>query len=218
MATGQAIPVLNAETRDRRGSRYTARLRSEGRLPAVIYGHKKDVAHIHVSAGDIIELVHDHSHLMNVVIGDNTESCLFKDIQWDHLGANILHVDLSRVNLNEVVEVEVELVYHGDAVGLKEDGAYMEHPHQHITVSCVASNIPDSLLLELGELQVGETLTIADLKLPEGVTAVDEPETVLATISIAEELPEEEEGEEGAGEEPEVIGRADDEEEEGEDK
>ena len=205
----QEIPRIAVETRDHVGSRYAGRLRKAGRLPAVIYGHKQDPVHVSADAKEVSDLLHLNAHVLEVVLGEKTESCLVKDVQWDHMGSDILHLDLARVDLGETVTVEVELDFHGDAIGLKAVGTVLDHPQAIVEVQCRVLDIPESIRADVSALEVNDTLTIADLDLPSGVTCTLPGETVLAAVrqlAIAEEE-EEVEPTEGESAEPEVIGR-----------
>jgi large subunit ribosomal protein L25 len=89
---------------------------------------------------------------------------------------------------------------------MEQEGAVLNHPQAMLTIKCAANNIPDQIIVDVSKLTLEDTLTVADLMLPEGVVAADDPETLIAQIQIQEELPEEEEAEPAEGE-PEVIGR-----------
>lgn len=203
MATEQ-IPQIEGRARNHLGTRHTAHVRASGQLPAVIYGHNQEPAHVSFDQKQLTDLLHHHAHLIEVKIDAHKEPCLVKDVQWDHLGSKILHIDLARVDLTERVTVEVDLELVGEAIGLKEAGAFLQHSMDEIEVSCLASQIPDRIRVDVSGLGVGESLTIADLKLPSGVSPTDDPETTIASIQIVEEEPEAEVVEAVAAE-PEVI-------------
>lgn len=214
-------PRIKADVRDRTGTRYAARVRAQGKLPAVIYGHKQDPVHIAVDASELIELLHHNAHLIEVEVAGKSEPCLVKDIQWDHLGSKIIHVDLARVDLTEEVQVEIEVELTGEAVGLKEIGALLEQSHNTIQVKCRADAIPERLTHDVSELGVGDSLLVSGLTLPAGVTAVSDPDTLIAHLSVTKiEVEEVEEETVAEGEDqPEVIGKPEDEEKaEGKDK
>jgi large subunit ribosomal protein L25 len=206
MAT-QTIPKIEVQNRDRVGTRYAARLRKDGRIPAVIYGHGIAAVHVSVDVKQLTDLMHDNAHLLEVLVEGKAESCLIKEVQWDHLGSDIIHVDLTRVDLSETVSVEVGLTFKGEPDALKEPGAIMEHPNTMIDIECRADSIPSELIVDVSSLGVNETITVADLVLPEGVTCTMHEETVVAVVRIVEELPDEEEVAAEGAEEPEVIGR-----------
>ena len=209
MATHE-IPTIHADARTTLGSRPTAKLRTTGQLPAVIYGHKQDPVHVSLNRGEITGLLHHNAHVIEVEVDSKKEPCLIKDVQWDHLGSELIHVDLARVDLTERVTVEIELELVGEAVGLKESGTILEHHLNQIEVKCLASDIPEQVRMDISELNVGQSLTVSDLVLPEGVEATQAADTLIAAIHVVTEAEETEEGEAtpGAGE-PEVIGKAD---------
>lgn len=217
-------PKLAGQTRDRTGSRYATRLRRVGKLPAVIYGHGEDPAHIAIDRDAIEHVLHEGAHLLEVdVAGHKAETCLIKEIQYDFLGDHVIHVDLARVDLSEAVEVSVPivLVNEDSAVGLKTDGAILEHPLTDLQVRCRADAIPHDIKVDVANLAVGDAVTVADINLPAGVVALNEPETWVASISVTQTEEELEEALEAApgGEtvaEPEVISREGEEEGEGE--
>jgi large subunit ribosomal protein L25 len=200
------IPKVTVEPRERLGSRYAARLRKSGRLPAVIYGHQKDPVHVAIDTKQLTTLVFDNAHLLEVKLADAAEPCLIKDVQWDYLGKEIIHVDLTRVDLSETVEVEVGVELIGEAVGLKEEGAFLDHQVSSLTIECRADSIPELIEVDVSELGVDQAITVADLKLPEGVKCTMDEDTIIAQVTIAEEETEPTEaGAESA--EPEVIGK-----------
>ena len=208
MAT-QTIPKIDMQPRDRVGSRYANRLRKAGQLPAVIYGHKQETLHVAVDAKEITDLLHENHQLLEVAISGKAEPCLIKALQWDHLGDKITHIDLTRVDLSETVEVDVTLELTGEPPALAEAGAILDRPTPTILVSCRADSIPDKIVHDISALTVEQPCTIADLALPEGVSAAIDSETVIAQIQIMAEVPDEEETVEAVADEPQVVGRAD---------
>ncbi len=205
MSTTQ-IPEIQATVRERLGTRYAARLREEGQLPVVVYGHKKAPLHVSVDFKQLNDLLHDNVHLLKITTDQGTtEACLIKDVQWNHLSSRIIHADLARVDLTEKVTVEVVLEFTGNAVGLKEAGAILEHPVNSIEVECLATNIPQTIVVNVEALEAGQSLSVSNLTLPQGVVAKTEGDTVVASVQVQAEVVEEEATE--GGDEPEVIGR-----------
>lgn len=207
MAT-QEIQKIEVAARERLGSRYAARLRKSGRLPAVIYGHQQEPLHVSMDRRQLTDLLRRNTHVLEVQIDAKAEPCLIKDVQWDHLGSQIVHVDLARVDLNETVEVEVELEFYGEAIGLKEVGAIMEHPYTNIEISCRVLDIPEKIRVDVSGMKVDEPLTAGDLKLPEGIKCTFDPDTIIAVVRVvSEEEVAPVVAVEGEPAEPEVIGR-----------
>lgn len=183
-------PRLSGERRQRTGSKYAVRLRRQGKLPAVIYGHGLDPAPIAVDAHEITHALHEGAHLFEVALGSTeSETCLIKDVQYDHLGDTVIHVDLARVDMSEEVEVwvPINVVGQDSAPGLKQEGAFFQHPLTDLQVSCRADAIPDQITVDVSALQANATLTVGDLAMPPGVKAVTDPDTTVATISVVSE-------------------------------
>lgn len=206
------IPQLDAHVRTDTGKRPAARLRKEGKLPAVVYGHGQDPVHVSVDSKTLNHLLHENAHLLTFNIDGKQDSVLIKDVQWDYLGDTIIHADFTRVDLSETVTVEVELEFVGEAIGLKENGAYIEHPNPMLEIECRADSIPSSIQVDVSALNVEDSITVADLTLPNGVTATTDEETVVAVVHMAAEEEEADAEGEAADGEPEVIGAKKDEE------
>ncbi|MEX2215811.1 MAG: 50S ribosomal protein L25 [Phycisphaeraceae bacterium] len=200
------IPKINAQPRELLGSRNTLRLRKAGQIPVVIYGHEQDPVHASLDRKAFTELAHRNVHLLEVAVGSSTEPCLIKELQWDYLGSQIIHVDLARVDLTEKVEVEVELVIVGEPKGAKEAGAFLQQFLQSLEIECLATQIPENIKVDVSNLGVEEHISVKDLKLPEGIVAITDEDQFVVGVVLAEEE-EEAPVAEGATAEPEVIGR-----------
>ena len=203
MATNQ-IPRIEAQPRTSMGTRNTLRIRKSGQLPAVIYGHKQDPVHVTLDKKAFIELAHRNVHLLEVAVGSNTEPCLIKELQWDYLGSNVIHVDLARVDLTEKVTLEVEIELIGDPIGTKQAGAFLQQFHNAIEIECLATQIPEIIKVDVSHLNLDEHLEVKDIKLPEGITAITDGDVAIAGVVMSVAEPEPEAGTEG---EPEVIGK-----------
>jgi large subunit ribosomal protein L25 len=197
--------VLEVEKRERTGSMASRRLRRSGRIPAVLYGHGMENEHLSIRSTQVRTLVRQHSKTVTLD-GDVKDTALVSEIHWDALGIEVLHLDLIRVNLKELVDVTVPIHRHGDPVGVHEGGIFFENVHE-VQIRCPAGQIPDSVGLNVTELHLGGNLTAGDLEIPDGVELVTSTDTVVAHI---EEPRTEEGGDEPAdqtGVEPEVISK-----------
>jgi large subunit ribosomal protein L25 len=170
--------VLEARLREQMGSKTAARVRKEGRVPAVVYGHKEVPVCISLDEHDFLEALHHGKRLLDVKIGPEPQKLLVKELQYDYLGKNIIHVDLIRVDVTEVIEVNVAIEYKGVAKGTQEGGVVEMHA-DHVLVKCLAINIPSSLVVSIKELGLDGTIYARDIKLPEGVTLASPAETLL---------------------------------------
>jgi large subunit ribosomal protein L25 len=200
------IVVLETKPREGRGSRKAARLRNEGDVPAVVYGHKKATESVRVSKDALLHAIHHKARVVDLKSGADTQKALIAELQWDHLGKDLLHADFQRVDVDERIAVTVPLELRGIAPGVTGGGA-MEQPMHTLHVECLAIAVPESVRVNIGELQIGSAIHVSELHLPEGVKALDDPESIV--VQVKAPLAEAEAPAAAAGEqaEPEVIGR-----------
>lgn len=188
MATN-VIP-LAAQTREQIGTRATRRLRSAGQLPAIVYGHKQDAVNVSVPAKPFNEALNKGAHVFELTVGGKKENALLKDVQYDHLGTNIIHIDFARVDLNEKVTVTVGIELKGEAPGEKEGGV-LQQVLNEIEVECVVTEIPSGIVYNVGNLKLDESVHVKDLPLPRGVTTSADPELIVAVChAVKEEVAE----------------------------
>jgi large subunit ribosomal protein L25 len=187
------------------GSRVSRRLRAQGRIPAIIYGHKQDPLPVSLARDSVWEMIKKSTHLAELSVNGSTEMVIVRDIQWDHLGKEIIHLDFARVNAEESIETEVRLDIRGVAPGLSE-GGLLEQPVHSVTVTCRANAIPDSIRVDVSNLHLGQAIHVRDLVLPDGVTVNDDPE--LTVVHVVSRTAQAETTAAGEGEnltQPEVI-------------
>jgi large subunit ribosomal protein L25 len=156
---------------------------------------------------DLLQSLHSGSHIFELKVANGAdETVLVKEVQYDSMGDRIVHIDFIRVSLTEKVEVEVPIVTTGIAIGAVHKGV-VDQPLKELEISCLPTEIPGEIRVAINQLDIGMMLHVADLKLPQGVTALNDPEQVVVTVHPPaveeEEVPEEVEG---AAAEPEVIG------------
>ncbi|MDZ4753586.1 MAG: 50S ribosomal protein L25 [Phycisphaerae bacterium] len=176
-------PTLLATRRERLGSRYAKRERAAGLLPAVIYGHGSDPVAVCINEKEMMTALKHGSHVVNVKLeGGSTETCLVKDLQFGYLGDNVIHVDLAKVNLDEMVTVNVSMHFVGTPEAAKKAGHIVIHDLAQLEVTCKVRDIPEEIRIDLSVVMHGMTLTIADIKMPPGVTPTLPPTQVLARV------------------------------------
>ena len=208
------MALLKLNKRDELGTRPSRRLRSQGLVPAIVYGHGEANVPVSVQAHDIELAVQHGEQLIQADVDGQQENFLIKDVQYDYTGLHILHVDLTRVSLDERVTVTVSVVLRGTPVGVEtEDGVLTQHLDE-LECECLVTEIPEELRVSVNELHVDEVLRVADMELPEGLLVRVDPETPVASVSVVaeEEAVAAEEVEEA---EPEVVGEKKEEEEPG---
>jgi len=195
---------LQAEVREQIGSRAAAAVRKRGRIPAVVYGHKQTPVAISLEAHDFMEGLHHGHRLLDVTIKGETEKMLVKDLQYDHLGRNVIHADLIRVDVTELIEVTVPVELKGTAKGTHEGGIVEEHA-DHLQIECQAVSIPESIVVPVRDLGVDEAIHAGDIALPDGIKLVSSPETIIATCHLVAAAKTTEQLEEEVPTAPELI-------------
>lgn len=200
--------VLQVEARNKIGSRYAKRERAAGRLPAVMYGHGQPPTHVTVSAHEAIRYIEGGERVFTVQQkGLKDETVILKDLQFDYLGTNIVHLDLARVSLDEKIESKVPVKLVGESVGLKKAGAILLHPTPLVTLRCTVLALPDHVDVDITQLDVGHAVSAAEIKLPAGVELASDPHDIVAAIQITKEevATAEATAVDGAPAQPEVI-------------
>ena len=186
------------------GSRVASRLRKAGFIPAIIYGHKQPNVAISLPRASVWEMIKKSTHLAELSFGTSTETVIVSDIQWDHLGKEIIHLDFTRVSADESIETEVKIDLRGEPKGLA-DGGTLEVLVHELRVVCRANAIPDSLRVDVSKLGVGQAIHVKDLVLPEGVKVHAEPERLVVHVVSRSGATETTPGEGAAVTQPEVI-------------
>ncbi len=213
MATATAT-TLEVTQRDPAGSRAARRLRREGLVPGVVYGGGKDPVPFQVESRVLrLALSHAGAVLDLSVDGEDSTPVVVKELTRHPVTGDAIHVDLLRVRLDRPIQatVTLELIGTDDAPGVKEGGV-LEHVTRELTIEALPTDIPDSVQHDVSEMVIGDTITLEQVTAPEKVKVMDDPETVIATLTPprlqVEEEPEIEEETELVGEEGEEAPEA----------
>ena len=200
-------PILEAKSRERVGSRYSRRVREAGGLPAVVYGHKLDPVSIALNHKLAINLIEGGDRVFRVAIDEaDPQLVLIKALQFDYLGTNVVHADFARVDMDEKVKSRVAIRFTGDAKGLAAAGAMMMHPNTEVEIECAIRDLPDTIDVDVSDMDVDETLAASDIKMPgDSIKLMSDPHAVVAQVRISKgavsgDDAEGEEGVEGEGE------------------
>jgi large subunit ribosomal protein L25 len=207
--------VLKAEIRQGVGSKDAIKLRKKGQIPAVVYGHKKEPVTITLNAKSFREGLQQGHRLMEVEIDKKNETLLVKDVQYDYVGTDIIHVDFMRVDVTELVRVTVPIETKGTAKGAQEGGMVEIHTGK-LEVECRVTQIPERIVISVKEMALGDAIHAKDIQLPEGIKLISSPELLVATCHVVAEVKTTEELEAELPTAPEVITAAKEEPEEGE--
>ena len=202
---------LVVKQRENIGSRESRRLRREGHIPGVLYGGGEPVA-ISVAERELRRALTGAAGLHSILDVEidghgKTHASILKEYQVDKVRGHITHVDLQEVPLDKPIHASVSVHLHGgeDAPGVREGGV-LSQPLREVNIEALPLEVPEHLDLDVSHMEIGGTLRIADVAAPAGVTLLDDPETVVATVTAPTRVVEEEseeaaaEGEEAAAE------------------
>ncbi|RME37378.1 MAG: 50S ribosomal protein L25 [Planctomycetota bacterium] len=216
------IVSVKAKRRNELGTRAARRLRAAGSIPAIIYGHGEAPEPVAVPRHDVEVALTHGARMLELDLDGRSEQFLIKDVQYDHLDHLPIHLDLTRVAMDEKVRVKVGIELRGTPRGV-EHGGLLEQYLATIEVECLPKDIPDVLSPLVVNMEVGDVLRVKDLDVPPEVTVLEDPDERVAAVRAAaaaaevEEVEAEAEGEEEEAAQPEVIGRTKKEDEEGQD-
>jgi large subunit ribosomal protein L25 len=210
---------LPARARDAGGSRAARRLRREGLIPGVLYGHGKPAVLFAVEPAHLREAMSGDSGrhaVLDVMLEGHKRArrAIIKELELDPVRHVVTHVDLQEIRLDEVIEARVAVRYEGPAAGEKT-GGMLDESTRELTVKGKVTEIPEHLSVDITEMTVGDALYVKDMTVPEGLEVLDDPELVLCSVLMprkAEAVPAEEEEAAAVAEaeeqaEPEVIGK-----------
>jgi large subunit ribosomal protein L25 len=198
---------INARAREERGSAASRRLRRAGEVPGILATAGQEPVPLAVTTQEFEKVLRSGAQLVKMRLGEEELEVLVREIQWDAMGDNMLHVDFDRVVRGEKLTLEIPLEFFGEAAGVAEGGVFQTHLNT-INVECLPRAIPDMVEIDVTALEIGGEIRARDITLPEGVELYEiEPDTLI--VNVTAQVVEEEEAEEGeeveAGTEPEVI-------------
>lgn len=181
------IRELTIRTRDGAGKQAAKRLRRAGHVPAILYGGAAPV-NVAVAPRDIFRITHGHegsTMLVRVTLEGAADSrmAIIRDLQWDPVSEDLVHVDLQEVAMDRPIQVSVAVHHVGEAKGVKDSQGILEMIMREVQVSCLPGNIPDVLEADVSDLGIGDVLTVGDLKVPEGVRIVTDAGQAVATVA-----------------------------------
>jgi large subunit ribosomal protein L25 len=174
-------PLIEARKRDETGKRVVSELRRHGVVPGVIYGMDGPTEMIAVPEERLREIIDSRSRMVDVKLGADAHPAIVKEIQYDHLGSDIYHVDFERINLSEIIRVKVPIETHGSAKGAKS-GGLLDLVLKNVDVECMAGEIPNEIIVEVADLDIGQHLTVGQLAAPAGVKILDAAATIVVVV------------------------------------
>jgi large subunit ribosomal protein L25 len=185
---------LQAKPREERGKNAARRLRASGMLPAVLYGDGDGSSTALAVPDRVVDYTLQHmgdNALYDIDLGAGGSTARIVDVQRDPVSGRLLHVDFAPVDMLERIEVTVPLHVVGEAPGTEEGGVLQQVAYE-VQIETLPGDIPQELTLDISSLGMNENLTLADLRLPDGITLISDPEEVAAIVTAPTEITEEE--------------------------
>jgi large subunit ribosomal protein L25 len=198
--------ILAIENREGRGTRIARKLRATGHVPGVVYGHKEETVSVSVAADALLSAVRHGARVVDLSSDGGVQKAQIAELQWDHLGIELLHVDFRRVAADERIHVTVPVEVRGIAPGVTA-GGILDQPIHTLGIECSADSVPDSIRVNVNELQLSGAIHVRDLHLPPGVTALADPDAIVVHVTAPQAEPEAAAAPGTEQAEPEVIGR-----------
>lgn len=190
---------LDVQRREEIGKTKLKVLRKQGFIPAVIYTQGEKTEPIKVLSREFLRLLHEH-HVASIIIhlkmkGETKKikdrACLVKEVQYDPVRGDVVHIDFNQVSLTKAIKVNVAVVVKGEAVGVKVDGGVLEHVLWEIEVECLPTEIPKEFEVNVSDMKIGDAVHIRDLKTPPAVKILNDPDAIVLSVAppVKEEAP-----------------------------
>lgn len=193
--------TISAEVRTELRKSAAKKMRNEGRIPAVIYGHNEPI-NISVDEKEFTKKFDkiSESTIITVTVGKKSYSVLVKDFQDDIVTSRIQHVDFFEIEKGKTLRTNVTVHIEGTAKGVREGGVLEQRLHE-LEVECLPKDIPEMITVDVSSLEAGDAIHVADIEIPKGVKVLNILEQTIVSVTLIKEEVEETEEEELEGEE-----------------
>jgi large subunit ribosomal protein L25 len=181
--------ILNVEVREGAGTGAARAVRREGKVPGTLYGGGKAPVNVAVKVNEFRKSLYTGKllgHLVTLQHGDEKQSVIAKSIQFHPVTDEPIHFDLFRVSEHQLIKIEVPVHFknHETSVGMKKGGS-LEVIRHTVELACPADSIPEELVIDLADHDIGDTIRISEVKLPEGVKPATDRDFVIATLKAS---------------------------------
>ena len=195
-----ASMVVEAESRSSFGKGPNRRLRASGKVPAILYGSAKEAVALAVDPEEVVNIIRSHGGVNTIFElkikgakgAKSSENVMIKDYQLEPVDHALLHADLIRIAMGKEMTLSVTIELTGTAEGVKTGGGMLDFVTRAVDVSCLPKDIPETIVADVTELDIGDYIRVSDLEVPEGVTIISDGNVVLAHVLApkAEEVEE----------------------------
>jgi large subunit ribosomal protein L25 len=176
---------IEVQPREETGKNANRRSRARGKIPAVVYGGGKESVSIEVDRKTLVDMMKGHSGenpIFLLKLGDKDRHAMIRNMQVDPVSRQVIHIDFQRVLMDQKVRIAVPVELVGTAVGVKVDGGLLDFVTREVHVECLPGDIPKHLEADVTGLHIGQHFEARELKLPDGVVLLDEPEKVIVSV------------------------------------
>lgn len=174
---------INAEKREALGTRRARTYRKNGKLPAVLARKGDKPLHLLVDAREFERLVKRHARIIHLSHPAGKEKVFIREVQYDHLDEHPIHVDFTKVAMDELLTLEVELVLKGKPVGVTEEGGVLDQYVKTLKIQCLPDAIPEKIEVDVTHLKKDVNFAVKDVAPPPGVKVLNDPEVVVAVVT-----------------------------------
>jgi large subunit ribosomal protein L25 len=181
------ISELKASLRKTSGKGVARRLRKDGMTPAVFYGPKAEPVLLAVNSSDLMKILKgkEENIFINLLIGNGGQMekfTLIKELQIDPVSRKFLHVDFCEIDMEHAITLDVPIHFKGQAIGV-DNGGDLHHIRREIKVSCLFTVLPEFVEVDISGLEIGDSIKVQDIKLPDGVNVLDPQDAIIASVT-----------------------------------
>ncbi|MCG6533096.1 MAG: 50S ribosomal protein L25/general stress protein Ctc [Syntrophales bacterium LBB04] len=178
---------LKASLRNSSGKGVSRRLRKDGLTPGVFYGPKTEPVLLAVNSSDLMKILKgkEENIFINLLIGNGGQMekfTLIKELQIDPVSRKFLHVDFCEIDMEHPITLDVPIHFKGEAIGI-DNGGDLHHIRREIKVSCLFTVLPEFVEVDVSGLEIGDSIKVQDIKLPDGVNVLDHHDTIIASVT-----------------------------------
>lgn len=200
---------LTACLRTETGKGPARRFRKEGRVPAVFYGGGAEAVPLSLNAADLLQIVKKKENIFIKLIIEGEKPAeklaIMKELQVEPVSRRFLHADFYEIRMDHKLTIDVPIAFTGTPVGVT-NGGELQHLKRDLKVSCLPADVPDSITLDVSGIEIGHSLKVQDIRVPEGITVLDHPDVGVAMVAVVKASVPKAEAVEGAA--PAVEGAA----------
>jgi large subunit ribosomal protein L25 len=174
--------LLKAEPRSALGGSTAKTLRAKGRVPGVLYGHGEASTAFHVKELDLRPLIYtQETHVVKLALGADETRCILRAVQFDPITDRVNHIDLLILHAGEKITIDIPVIITGSSVGVR-DGGIVDHVLHKVTINVLPDSIPESIMVDITELKIGQSIHVRDLAATDKYTILGDETAVIVAV------------------------------------